>query len=69
LWLLLHAVIGFANRSLCAHVAVLLGTDYTSRQMTYDLRRLRRHGLLRLMEHSNTYVLASDGVKVALFSN
>ncbi len=67
LCLLLNAVIGFTNRSLRAHVAVLLGTTYTSRQMTYDLRRLRRHGLIRRLEHSNTYVLTGDGVKVALF--
>jgi len=67
LCLLLHAVVGFTNRSLRAHVAGLLGTDYTSRQMTYDLRRLRRHGLIRRLEHSNTYVLTSEGVKVALF--
>jgi hypothetical protein len=64
---LVHAVVGFTNRSLCARVSSLLGGPYTSAQMTYDLRRLRLKGLIRRLEHSNTYVLTSDGIKVALF--
>jgi len=51
----------------CAHVAGLLATTYTSRQMTYGLRRLRRHALIQRLEHSNTYMLTTDDVKVALF--
>lgn len=64
---LVHAVVGFTNRSLCARVSPLLGGLYTSAQMTYDLRRLRLKGLIRRLEHTNTYVLTPDGVRVALF--
>ena len=44
---LLHAVTGFSNKSLRGHVAGLLGHEYTSNQISYDLRRLRLHGLIR----------------------
>jgi hypothetical protein len=40
---MVHAVSGFTNKSLRSLVAGLLGADYTSAQMTYDLRRLRLH--------------------------
>ena len=63
----LNAVVGFTNRSLRAQVAGLLATNYTSSQMTYDLRRLRRKGLIRRLPRSNSYVLTSDGVRVAIF--
>ena len=62
-----HAVGGFTNRSLRARVTALLGTDYTQSQMSYDLRRLKLKGLIRRLEHSNTYVLTGDGQRVALF--
>jgi hypothetical protein len=42
----LHAVAGFTNKSLRSLVAGLLGTSYTSAQMTYDLQRLRLRGLI-----------------------
>lgn len=64
---LVHAVVGFTNRSLCARVSSLLGGPYTSAQMTYDLRRLRLKGLIRRLEHTNTYALTPDGIRVALF--
>jgi hypothetical protein len=35
--------------------------------MTYDLRRFRRKGLIRRLSHSNSYVLTSDGLRVAIF--
>ena len=63
----LHAVAGFNNGSLRALVAGLLGAPYSAAQMTYDLRRLRLKGLIRRLEHSHTYVVTSDGIKVALF--
>jgi hypothetical protein len=63
----LNAVAGFTNRSLRAQVAGLLGTPYSASQMTYDLRRLRRKGLVRRGEHSHTYALTADGVRVAVF--
>ncbi len=58
---------GFTNRSLRAQVAGLLGNPYTSSQMTYDLRRLRRKGLIRRRPCSNTYVLTPGGIRVASF--
>ena len=67
LCLLVHAVSGFTNRSLRAQVAALLGAPYTSGQMTYDLRRLRRKGLIRRLEGSHTWVPTADGIRVALF--
>ena len=41
-----HAVTGFTNKSLRRQVAGLLGRDYSSSQMSYDLRRSRLHGLI-----------------------
>jgi predicted MarR family transcription regulator len=35
--------------------------------MTYDLRRLRLKGLIRRLEHSNTYVLTPEGMRWAVF--
>src|SRR5436190_15835975 len=67
LCLTVHAVAGFNNRSLRALVAGLLGTTYTTSQMTYDLRRLRLHGLVARVPHSNTYFLTPHGLRVALF--
>jgi hypothetical protein len=62
-----HTVAGFTNRSLRALVAGLLGASYTVSQMTYDLRRLRLHGLIERLPHTNTYVLTHDGIRVAFF--
>lgn len=63
----LNAVAGFTNRSLRAQVAGLLASTYTPSQMTYDLRRLRRKGLIRRLPRSNTYGLTADGLRVAIF--
>jgi hypothetical protein len=63
----IHAVGGFTNRSLRARVTALLGTDYSQAQMSYDLRRLQLKGLIRRLEHSNTYVLTGDGQRTAVF--
>jgi hypothetical protein len=63
----LTAVTGFTNKSLRGLVAGHLGQDYTQNQMSYDLRRLRRHGLIQRLPHSNTYVLTSEGIRVAVF--
>jgi predicted MarR family transcription regulator len=67
LCVLVHAVTGFTNRSLRGLVAGLLGTDYTTNQMTYDLRRLRLHGLIKRMPRTNTYIATPDGIRVAVF--
>jgi hypothetical protein len=64
-----HAVAGFTNKSLRGLVAGLLGRDYTTSQMTYDLRRLRLHGLIERIPHTNSYTLTPDGLRVAIFYN
>jgi hypothetical protein len=46
LCLVVHTVTGFTNKSLRGRVAGLLGRDYSSSQMSYDLWRLRLHGLI-----------------------
>jgi hypothetical protein len=63
----LLAATGITNKSLRALMTGLLHAPYTPGQMTYDLRRLRLAGLIRRIEHTNRYVLTSDGVRVAVF--
>lgn len=67
LCLVVHAVTGFTNKSLRGQVAGLLGTDYSASQMSYDLRRLRLHGLIQRHEHTNTYTPTPEGIRVAVF--
>ena len=67
LCLVVHAVTGFTNKSLRGQVAGLLGKDYSSAQMSYDLRRLRLHGLIERQGRTNSYALTADGLRVALF--
>lgn len=64
---LVHAAVGFTNRSLCARVSSLLGGPYTSAQTTYDLRRLRLKGLIRRVPKTRTYVLTAEGTRFAVF--
>jgi len=62
--------LGFTNRSLRAQVSQLLGVtlhSYTVGQMSYDLARLRRKGLIARRPGTNTYDLTPDGQRVALF--
>jgi hypothetical protein len=63
----LLAATGFTNKSLRALIAGLLGSDYRTNQMTYDLRRLGMAGLIRLLPHSNRYTLTADGTRIAIF--
>jgi len=60
-------ILGFTHRSLRALVNPLLGTDYSTNQMSYDLARLRTNGLIQRRQHSNSYTLTADGQRVALF--
>ncbi len=60
-------VVGFTHRSLRTRVATLLATPYSAAQMSYDLTRLRRKGLIQRLPGTNTYVLTADGVRFALF--
>jgi hypothetical protein len=63
----LNNVIGFTNRSLRAQVSALLGEAYTGNQMSYDLGRLRDNGIITRIESTNTYLLTTDGQRVAIF--
>jgi len=63
----LQAVTGFTNKSLRGLVAQHLGQDYNQGKMSYDLRRLRLHGLIQRLPRSNTYQLTSEGIRVAVF--
>jgi hypothetical protein len=58
---------GVTNAQLRPVVASLLGTPYNARHMGYDLRRLRRKGLLQRLDHQHRYVLTPYGRRVALF--
>jgi hypothetical protein len=64
--LLIHRLLphGFTNRDLRALVAPLLGTgleDITAGKMTYDLRRLRVHGLIARIPGTHRYRLTHIG--------
>jgi hypothetical protein len=61
-----HLLEGLTNRSLRALVAGLI-PGYTARQMTYDLRRLRRKGLIHRLPGSQRYTLTADGRRLAVF--
>jgi hypothetical protein len=63
----LNAVTGFSNKSLRGHVAGHLGREYTQAQMSYDLRRLRLHGLIQRDPGRNRYTVTPDGIRVAVF--
>jgi hypothetical protein len=58
---------GITNAQLRPLVASLLGAPYTTRQTGYDLRRLRRKGLITRLDHHKRYVLTPYGRRVALF--
>ena len=49
-------------------MAGLLGCEYSSSQMTYDLRRVRLHGLIVRVPGTNTHDLTPEGQRVAVFS-
>jgi hypothetical protein len=61
---------GFNNSEMRALLAQLLGLDpanYPIGKMTYDLRRLRLHGIIERIPHSHRYQLTPGGLKIALF--
>jgi len=61
---------GFSNRDLREHLAPLLGIDpatMTAGRMTYDLRRLRLHGLIERVPHTHRYRVTPNGLRVAMF--
>jgi hypothetical protein len=69
--LLIHRLLphGFTNRELRTLIAPLLGKtpeDITAGKMTYDLRRLRAHGLIQRVPHSRRYQITDTGLQYAL---
>ncbi len=64
-----HLPRGFANRDLRIHLAAALGKDpahLTAGQLTYDLRRLRLHGLIERLPKTHRYNLTSFGFECAV---
>ncbi len=69
--LLIHRLLphGFTNRDLRALIAPLLGSrpeDITAGKMSYDLRRLRAHGLIHRIPHTRRYQITDTGLHHAL---
>lgn len=71
---LLHALVlfrllpnGFSNADLREHLEPLLGRRITPGAVTYDLRRLRLHGLIRRIPRSHRYEVTPTGLRYALF--
>jgi hypothetical protein len=61
---------GFRNATLRVWMAQALGVSveaYSPGRMTYDLRRLRLHGLIERLPHSHSYRVTELGLRVALF--
>jgi hypothetical protein len=69
--LLIHRLLphGFTNRELRTLIAPLLSTTtehITAGKMTYDLRRLRAHGLIERIPHTRRYQVTDTGLTHAL---
>ena len=69
--LLIHRLLphGFTNRELRTLIAPLLGTTtehITAGKMTYDLRRLRAHGLIARIPRTRRYQVTDTGLTQAL---
>src|SRR5674476_472272 len=61
---------GFANRDLRVITAQLRGLPpelASAGQMTYDLRRLRTHGLIEKVAHTHRYQVTNHGLHTAMF--
>ncbi len=61
-----HVFLGFRNQQLVTLVSGVLTSPYGSRQATYDLRRLRRKGLISRLPHTQRYQLTPFGRAVAV---
>jgi hypothetical protein len=71
---LLHALVlfrllpnGFSNADLRQRLEPLLGRHITPGAVTYDLRRLRLHGLIKRVPGTHRYEVTSSGLRYALF--
>jgi hypothetical protein len=61
---------GWRQRDLRAPLAALLGVppqDVSAGRMTYQLRRLRVHGLIERVPHTHRYQVTARGLRIALF--
>jgi len=61
---------GFRSRDLREHIAPLLGHDpsqWTPGRLTYQLRRLRLHGLIQRIAGTNRYEVTERGYRIALW--
>ena len=61
---------GFTNQDLRQQFAVLLGKragDLSPGRMSYELRRLRLHGLIERLPQTHRYRLTDEGLRTALF--
>ena len=61
-----HLFAGLTNRSLRELIAGLI-PGYNARQMTYDLRRLRRKRFIQRIPRTQRYELTSEGRRLAVF--
>ncbi|MGH9656594.1 MAG: hypothetical protein ACRD6B_24415, partial [Bryobacteraceae bacterium] len=61
-----HLFAGFDNKTLAKLVSTLVDQPYSSRQATYDLRRLRRKGIIVRIPHTHRYQLTALGRRVAV---
>jgi hypothetical protein len=62
---------GFSNRDLRPRLAALLGLppeQLSPGRMTYDLRRLRLHGVIERIKGTHRYQLTPAGRRIALFN-
>jgi DNA-binding HxlR family transcriptional regulator len=60
----------FRNKDLREHIAPLLGmklSQITPGRVTYDLRRLRLHGLIERIPKTHRYRITAKGLRTALF--
>ena len=60
----------FRNKDLREHIAPLLGmtpSQITPGRITYDLRRLRLHGLIERIPNTHRYRITAKGLRTAIF--
>src|SRR5215831_6518475 len=60
----------FRNKHLREHIAPLLGMEpsqLSPGRVTYDLRRLRLHGLIERIPNTHCYRITAKGLRTAIF--
>ena len=61
-----HLLRGFTNQELAANTSALLNQPYTARQATYDLRRLKRKGLISAVGKTRRYQPTALGRRIGV---